>query len=756
MASSSTLTDISASFVTNCGNRQDSCSISSERVIEKGYSIGEPILPKTLPLKKFARSQRLIFLVRRYTAHWRQFFSGSQWSRKGATMSGALSIALTGMAAASAGMRVTSNNIANQGVEGYARQRLDQTTAIAVNSGGLSMGQGTQVTAVERLFSASLTSQVLSAKSELAATEAYASQINQIDNMLAHSGANLSNAIQSYFSTTQTVVADPSSTAARQTMAASAENVATQFQSAYSQLDAINSSVNQSISAAVEQVNSYTSQIAGVNKQIMTTGGSNSLLDQRDKLVSQLSQYVKITESGTGSSYRLATGSGQTLVSSQQAHALGTKKNADDPSRLTVGLQTASGISGIPESQLQGGTLGGLLNLQSGALDTAYNKLGQLATSFGQTVNSQQELGQDLMGNTAGSGAFARTLFNVAEPTVAASTNNSAGSPAVTAHLTVPRDTEGHFASDLKDSDYQLAADSSGTLTLTRLSDKRTWTGATIASLNTALDADPQGFKLNADQASFAAGDNYLIQPTRHGAKGISANSAITANPALVAAGGPISATAANSNTGTLQAKAAVAPGYAAATLSGGLALAVNASGISGFPAGAVTVTNGNGRTSYPITGPSDVVPYTAGATYSIAATSGDPRGVAVTLTGAAPATGTDTITLDRSTATKSDGSNLQRIANLQQQATTNGQTFQQSYAELVSNIGAKAQSVANHQATQTAVLEQAVSARDALSGVNLDEEAANLIKYQQAYQAAAKIIQIDQQMFDSLLQAVN
>ena len=635
-------------------------------------------------------------------------------------------------------------------------RRIDQSTALAVNTGGLSLGQGTQVTAVERLFSASMTSQVLSAKSDLAATDAYASQITQINNMLSSSGSNLSAAMQSYFSTMQGVVADPSSNAARQTMAASAENVSTQFQSAYSQLDQINSSVNQSISTAVDQVNGYTSQIADINKQILATGGSNALLDQRDKLVSQLSQYVKVSESGTGASYRLATGAGQTLVSNQQSYQLGTQVSADDPSRLSIGLKTGSGIQAIPESQLQGGSLGGLLNLQTGALDTAYNKLGQLATSFGQTVNAQQALGQDLAGNAAGSASFASNLFTVADPTVAASARNSSGSPTVGAALTAPSYSNGHFSSDLTGSDYQLSADSAGGLTLTRLSDNKAWTGATVSDINTALATEPQGFTLNASSGTFAAGDSYLIQPTRHGAEGISANGAISANPSLIAAASPIGVSGSTANTGSITATASVQPGYNASGLGSGLTLSVDASGVSGFPAGTVTVTQGGTTNSYPIAGASTAVPFTSGAAYTFAAASGTPSGLSLTLSGTPPATGTDTLTVAPNKAATSDASNLRQIANLQQQATTGGVSFQQSYAGLVSNIGAKAQAAASQQTTQGAVLDQAVSARDALSGVNLDEEAANLIKYQQAYQAAAKIIQVDQQMFDSLLQAVN
>jgi flagellar hook-associated protein 1 FlgK len=138
-------------------------------------------------------------------------------------------------------------------------------------------------------------------------------------------------------------------------------------------------------------------------------------------------------------------------------------------------------------------------------------------------------------------------------------------------------------------------------------------------------------------------------------------------------------------------------------------------------------------------------VPYTSGADISY-------NGWTVQITGAAVAG--DTFTVSANTGGTADSRNAVALAALQTKSTMIGGTasYQEAYAQLVSEVGNKASEVSSMATSQQAAADQADSARKSVSGVNLDEEAANLIKYQQAYQASAKVISIASKLFDQIL----
>jgi flagellar hook-associated protein 1 FlgK len=115
-----------------------------------------------------------------------------------------------------------------------------------------------------------------------------------------------------------------------------------------------------------------------------------------------------------------------------------------------------------------------------------------------------------------------------------------------------------------------------------------------------------------------------------------------------------------------------------------------------------------------------------------------------------------DSFTLSKNASGVSDGRNALALGQLQSQNTMSGKTasFQAAYAQLVSDVGNKSRELQVKTDAQAALLKQSTDARDSLSGVNLDEEAANLLRYQQAYQASAKMIEVGSRLFDVLLSA--
>jgi flagellar hook-associated protein 1 FlgK len=626
-----------------------------------------------------------------------------------------LSIGQSALAAAQAGLNTTGHNIANASTPGFSRQVVIQGAAQPQDFGFGFMGQGTQVSTIQRIYNEYLGVQVQSAQASKSGLDTYYTQIKQIDNMLGDATAGLSPSLQDFFSGIQAMASNPSNVPARQAALSSADTLVGRFQSLAGQLNEISQGVNSQIRSSVNAINSYAEQIAQLNDSIgkaqrATGQPPNDLLDQRDQLVLNLNKEIKATvvKQGDGS-YNVFIGNGQPLVVGTTTSKLISTTSATDPSKVVVAYQSNSG-STIPlgESSLVGGQLGGLVEFRSKTLEPAQNALGQVAIGLASTFNAQHSLGQDLNGNLGGA------LFSLASPVVNANSGN-AGSATVTASIS--------DAGALTTSDYRLQYDGSN-YTLTRLSDN---TATTFAPA--ALPKTVDGVTINVSTAP-AAGDNFLIRPTVNGASGIGV--AIT-DPALLAAAAPIRAAAAtgNTGTGTIGAGSVNTPPPPNANLQQ-----------------PVTITF-TSPTTYNVTGTGTGNPtgltYTPGATISY-------NGWSTTLSGT-PATG-DSFTVASNTSGVGDSRNALLLGALQTSNTLgNGTTsYQGAYSQLVGQIGNKTRELEVTSSAAGNLLSQASLSAQNESGVNLDEEAANLLRYQQAYQAAGKVMQIASQLFDVLL----
>ena len=225
--------------------------------------------------------------------------------------SGLISIAMTGINAAQAGLLTTGNNISNLSTEGYTRQRTLQASNPSVMTGAGGIGQGVHVVTVERMFSQALTTQVLNAQTNVSALDTYYAQVSQIDNMLADKEAGLTPLMQKFFDAAQSVATNPSSISARQSMVSAAETMTTGYRSMYERLTEIEAGINSQVRDTVGQINTYTEQIADLNEKIISAGAiggqpANDLYDKRDKLVADLNELVKVTvTSNTNGSYNV-------------------------------------------------------------------------------------------------------------------------------------------------------------------------------------------------------------------------------------------------------------------------------------------------------------------------------------------------------------------------------------------------------------------------------------------------------------------
>jgi flagellar hook-associated protein 1 FlgK len=655
-------------------------------------------------------------------------------------MGGLLSIGQSGVQAAQAALNTTGHNIANASTPGYSRQLVVQSASQATNAGFGYVGTGTQVAEIKRVYNDFLANQVVNAQSSNSALSSYATHVSQIDNLLADSTSGLSPALQDFFKGVQDLSSNPQSVASRQAVLSSADSLAARFQGLDGRLNEIRQGVNSQITSSVTVINSYAQQIGKLNDSIAILSSNdqkppNDLLDQRDQLVLDLNKEVKATVvKQNDSTYTVSIGNGQPLVVGSTVFKLAAAAAPTDLNRTEVGYVINGAVSILPENALTGGNLGGLFQFRSESLDVAQNSLGRVAVGLATTFNDQHKLGQDL------NGVLGTDFFNAAVPVTTASIYNK-GNSVTTASIV--------NASLLTASDYELKFDGVN-YNVTRLSDSKVLSNTTLAAAHTAVQGEGIDFTLTAGTTPIAAGDNFLIKPTTYGATLFSVALTDRAN---IAAASPITTATTAGNTGNGK----ITPGFIDASYlpaNGGTPIIAPANvtltydsatgSLSGFPPGQdVTVTT-NG-VAVVNTAPVASLPYSAGSQLSLG-------GVNVTLTGA-PANN-DSFVISQNVSGVGDNRNALALGGLQAATTLDNSTatYQGAYAELVSFVGNKTRELQVNTSASNTFLSQAKQAQASESGVNLDEEAANLLRYQQAYQASGKVVQIASQLFDFLL----
>jgi flagellar hook-associated protein 1 FlgK len=622
-------------------------------------------------------------------------------------MSNLLNIGASGLNAAQVALTTVGNNISNVNTPGYSRQSVVQNESISPGGGRYTIGSGVDVESVQRAYSDFLTSAVWTSNSSLQRATTYNNLTTTLNSMLSASG-NLQSALDSFYGAFDTVANTPGVASSRQSLLGSAGSMVTVFNTLAQQFTAQQGQVNSQIGTTVDSINSVSKSIADLNAKIRQAGNNvpNDLLDQRDTMIQTLSGYVGVStyaqSDGTISVY---ASSGQALVSGDKSFALSTGKDAYDVSRTSVLDTTGTDIT----TKLSGGTLGALLDYRSSVLDSVQNQLGQAAVALATSVNTQQAKGLDLNGNQGGA------MFSIPSPAVMGNTNNQ-GNAAVSASIS--------DVSQLTTSDYVLSYDGSK------------WNLATTSGQSVAMTANPDG-TCSADGLTFSLsgtaqkGDSFQIQPTRAAANGLTL--AMT-DPNGIAAAAALASKAASANTGTGSIGSVTVDDPANPALLGNATLT--------FPtAGSYQVTDSSGN----VLGSGS---YTPGHTISA-------NGWSVTPSGTPAAN--DSFAIGINSNGLNDTSNALAMASLADKGILNGgkQSVIDAYGTLTTNIGTVGSQAQTNLTTQTSLHNQAVSAQQSVSGVNLDEEAASLVRYQQAYQASAQVISAAQTIFSSLISAI-
>lgn len=674
-------------------------------------------------------------------------------------MADLLSIGLSGLSASKTQLSITGHNITNVNTPGYSRQDASQATRSPQFSGAGYIGSGTSLVDVRRSYSEFLTSQLRSSTSLNSDVEAYKSQIDQLDSLLAGTTTGITPSLQKFFSALQTAAEDPANIPARQLVLAEAEGLARRFNTVYDRLSEQNSFTNKQMSAVTDQVNRLAGSIGSLNEAIAIAAANgkqpNDLLDARDEAVRQLSGYIGVTVvPQDDSSFNVFIGSGQPLVVGSTVAKLEVVPGQGDPNRHEVQFISGGSRQGIT-SQITGGELGGLIRYREEVLDSTMNSLGRLSLAVSDQVNTQLRQGLDLKGQV-GSALFG----NYNEPALAKLRVNAfAGNSNAQPVLNIT-DT-----SVLTTSDYLMEYDASGPK-VRRLSDNQLMT-VTESPAGTLSIADKngvdQGFQVVLGNPAPAVGDKFSLQPTRRGAADIKATLDQADQLAFAA---PVRAESNLQNAGTgaiglPDMKSGPSP-ISISALQG--LFGSNGATLTFTEPDAVTITGGTAqfRSVDDSTTP-PTVSYSATATIQPGQSNSLVVGDAnyqfeFSLSGTPK--DNDRFAMAFNQSGVSDNRNALKLVDLQTKQTVgvdaavngSGFSFTDGYGELVERVGTlTAQARMDSEATGS-ILKQASDNRDSLSAVNLDEEAANLIKFEQYYNASAQIIQVARSLFDTLI----
>ena len=641
-------------------------------------------------------------------------------------MSALMSIGKTAMFANYAALQTTGNNIANANTPGYSRQTADLADASGQFSGSGFFGKGVTVTTISRAYDGYLTNQAVASSSTAAADSARLDKLSQLESVFPIGSAGVGYAAGEFLNAFVDVANTPSDSSARQVALGQATELSSRFRAAADQLTSLQLGVTQDAKASVANVNTLAQQIAKLNHEIASLRGSgqppNQLLDSRDQLVSQIAKNLNITTiQADDGSVGVFIGGGQNLVLGSNANTIKAVPDPYDPAKVRLALTEGGTDRLIPSDSLAGGSLSGLLKFQDEDLSTASNLLGQMAAAISGSVNTQQSLGLDL-GQPAGAGA---PVFAVGAPRVLAASTN-AGTAGLSVSVT--------DASKLQPSDYELQFDGSQ-YTLTRLSDQTAAAGSPYTPAQLAAGVQLDGVTLQLSGGTPATNDRFLMQPVATAAQTMQT---VLGSTQGLAAAAPFTASVAAANTGTatVASLAAVSPAYNGA-------LSAN-----------ISFTSGTGNYNWSLSnGTSGTGQWTAGTPIAL-------NGFELNLAGV-PRSG-DVLDVKPTVSITSNNGNALAFARLASagivaasggaSSSAAGQTITDAYAGAIANVGVRVQSGKTASSISTATASQAETARANKSGVNLDEEAARLIQFQQSYQAAAKILQIAQAVFDTML----
>ena len=679
---------------------------------------------------------------------------------------GLLNVGARALMANQVALQTAGNNIANVNTPGYSRQTVALQTVQGQFSGAGYIGQGVDVRTILRNQSELLTRQAAAAGSVSAGDTVRAQRLSQLQEIFSGGPTGLGAAITDMMNAFSDVVAAPTDLSARTLVLTRMDETASRMRTSADRINEIQYTVTEELKNSANTVNSLAKQMAAINEQIARATGNgqtpNDLLDQREQVIREINQYVQTTQiPADDGTIGLFVGGSQPLVLGTTATEVAVGDSGTFPSSGQVKLlftRPGSPAIELDENMLGGGSISGLLRFNNTDLAEGRNLLGRMALAIGTTLNYQQTLGLTLDG-VAGKPLFATT------PSVPGLTLGTAvGSISFT-------NSASFSPTEFAASDYEVRFDATGVGgQVVRLSDGKTTPFTNIATLSTT-QIDGLTFNFTA---TGTANERVLFKPFGTAASDMKA---LVYSPRDLAVANPINAAMGTSNAGTLQLAqlgatglhwkdptSAVAPAEAVANgLVGDILLIPPPPAPQVPPIPQITLTYDEVAGGFVVSGtnepplsidppgsysPGDAIPYVSGKPIQI-------NGWSITLKGT-PKNG-DIVTvgdakLDGDNYTRNAG-NATALMNLRDVKMFDESTLSDGYASAMAQVGTRTQSALFASDLSKSIAVNLENDRTAVSGVNLDEEAAKLLQYQQAYQASAKMLQIAQSVFDTLIQ---
>ncbi len=673
-------------------------------------------------------------------------------------MAGLINIGLTGVLGQQSALNTTGNNITNANTPGYSRQQVNFESQPGTPTGAGTIGSGVTVNDIQRVASEYVTEQVRSDTSLFKEQDTLNNELSKLDNLLGGDSTGLNKALNNFFASLQSAAEDPAALPQRQLVLGEAQGVVNRFRALHSQLVQQRESVNSQMKASTNDVNTLLSGVADLNIAISESPGlaqgkmPNDLLDKRDEKLRQLSELIRVrVVPAEGSQVNVLMGNGQALVVGGDASKLGTRRSDEDPRRFDFTLSTG-GRQTVVTDQVIGGALGGLRQFVAESLQPAFNELGRVAIALSDQMNQQNQLGMTLGGTLGGlffsdintpEAQLSRVVANAAN----ASPNNGVVSVEITDSQALAAGSYTLKFSGTGPQSYELIDRASGNV-------------IRQDSLPAPLPAEITlpGFNVRIQSGTFQPGDTFLINPTGSGATDIGLKVEREEDLAFAS---PIKGEASNGNAGN----GVISQGTMLAvrnpltnvplsefTQRGALSppLMVRFTDATNYQVLDATDPSNPQALTPPVTGsyqpgitnkifsenPSD--PNYRGFQYEI---SGEPRQ-------------NDSFLIQYNTGGTSDNRNARVMGGLATANTMNGgaQSFNEAYGGLVERVGVQTRQAQLDQEAGQALLTQSNQQREAISGVNLDEEAGRLIQYQAAYNASAKVMSVAQELFNTLL----
>ena len=616
---------------------------------------------------------------------------------------------MSGLQAFRQALDVTGQNIANANTDGYVRQRADLVARESTPVGASWVGNGVEVGRLARVVDDFLADQSRVSQSNSARLEVFAGQAARVTNLLGDPSGGLSNALQRLTNAIEAVATEPASMAARQGLVETLDATVSQMRGLDARLRELDGSTHVRIVAEASAVDGLAVSLATLNRDIgvaRATSGSapNGLLDQRDRLLDQLAAKVSIrVVANDDGAVNVYLSGGQSLVLGDASVRVATVNDPADIGRFRVVLRNGSSSEDVTRS-ISGGVLGGLFELREEVLDPARNEVGRIATALTSALNAQHQKGVDFLGVPGGE------LLSVGAPKTVVPTDNTG---VVTTSATLAD------ASALTGADYELEWQG------TAWSLRRLDSGAAVPFTGTGAAGSPIAF----DGLSLlvggtpAVGDRVLLRPTREAVSQMRVE--ITA-PSRVAAAAPVRVSASVDNAGAARV----------------IALEV------------IDPTNPMLRTPAAVIFPTPSTVSIDGGP-SQAWVVGQPieaNGWRLRISGA-PAAG-DGFAITDNGAGRGDNRNAVLLSDALRSPLLDASTssLADAVTRLTSGVGAVTQQAQRNSEVQRLAYEDSVKQRQSVSGVNLDEEASNLLRYQQAYQASAQVIRTANEVFNMLI----